>query len=294
MPAAPDRHTDERHVHLDHVYVATTSSHRPATEPEHHVRWFTSVGITGTPAISEDSRLLAARLLTLAAPQPGPRFKWLRHQGNDRVTGWPKAAGSPSPPPRAGNDSPQKPRLIVIRGNSASGKSAVAAAIRQERGQHDLSIVSQDLLRRVVLREHDAPGGANIALIDMTARFAIASGFHVIVEGILRTDHYGDMLTKLIRDHAGNAYAYFLDVPFAETLRRHTTKAEASEYGEKEMRAWYRGLDLLPGGIEQVIPEKTSLEETVRKVMADTGLHSGTDAQEAPPTPTDPGRALPS
>lgn len=38
------------------------------------------------------------------------------------------------------------------------------------------------------------------------------------------------------------------------------------------MRQWYRGLDLLPGGTEQVIPAESSLEDTVSKVMADAGL----------------------
>jgi hypothetical protein len=38
------------------------------------------------------------------------------------------------------------------------------------------------------------------------------------------------------------------------------------------MRAWYRGLDLLPGGIEQVIPAESALEETVIRVMTDSGV----------------------
>ena len=178
-------------------------------------------------------------------------------------------------------DPADTPRLIVIRGNSASGKSAVAAAIRERHVRRDLSIVSQDLLRRVVLRERDVPGGANIALIDMTARYAVSSGFHVIVEGILRADHYGDMLTKLISDHAGQAHAYYLHVPFDESLRRHLTKPQASEYGEAEMRAWYRGFDLLPGGIEQVIAAKSTLEQTVTQIMTDTrlGQYAAQDSQ---------------
>lgn len=80
------------------------------------------------------------------------------------------------------------------------------------------------------------------------------------------------MLTALISDHAGRAFAYFLDVPFPETLRRHATKTGTLKYGEAEMRQWYRGLDLLPGGIEHVIPAESSLEETVSKIMADAGL----------------------
>jgi D-alanyl-D-alanine dipeptidase len=38
------------------------------------------------------------------------------------------------------------------------------------------------------------------------------------------------------------------------------------------MSAWYRELDLLPGGIEHVIPADMSLGDTVHRVMADTGL----------------------
>ena len=118
------------------------------------------------------------------------------------------------------------------------------------------------------------PGGANIGLIDLTARFALDHGFHVIVEGILYADHYGQMLTALIADHAGLARPYYLDVPWAETLRRHATKAQAAEYGESEMRAWFRERDLLPGGVEQIIPASSSLDETALRILADTGLGS--------------------
>jgi adenylylsulfate kinase-like enzyme len=169
----------------------------------------------------------------------------------------------------AGREKPT--RLIVIRGNSASGKSAVAAEVRRRHGR-GLAIVGQDNLRRQVLRERDVPGGANIGLIDLTARFALDRGFHVIVEGILYADHYGRMLTALIVDHAEQARAYYLDIPWAETLRRHATKPEAAGYGEREMRGWYRERDLLPGGLERVIPAASSLDETVRRIMGESGL----------------------
>lgn len=176
------------------------------------------------------------------------------------------------PRAEATGDGSPGPRLILIRGNSASGKSAVAMAIRDRRGQRDLAIVSQDNLRRVVLRELDVPGGANIGLIDLTARYAIRAGFHVIVEGILYTAHYGDMLTRLLADHPGRCRAYYLDVPFGETLRRHAGKPQAGEYGEAEMRRWYRERDLLPGGSEQVIPASSTLDDTVSRILADAGL----------------------
>ena len=273
VPASADRHTSEHHVHVDHVYVATAASPHPVREPEHQVRWFSPAGIATAPAISGDTRILAARLLALAAPQPGPGFQWLPEPGHDTATGrQTSATAATGASPRPGRNSARSPRLIVIRGNSASGKSAVAAAIRQRYGKRGLAIVSQDNLRRIVLHERDVPGGANVGLIDLTARHALSAGFHVIVEGILRADHYGEMLTTLISDHAGSAFAYFLDVPFGETLRRHATKPQAAEYGEAEMRSWYRGLDLLPGGIEQLIPADSALESTATRLIADAGL----------------------
>lgn len=41
------------------------------------------------------------------------------------------------------------------------------------------------------------------------------------------------------------------------------------------MRGWYRGLDLLPGGTERIIPAGYALEDTVIKVMTDAALDSG-------------------
>jgi hypothetical protein len=171
-------------------------------------------------------------------------------------------------------------RLIILRGNSASGKSSVAREIRRRHGRWDLAIVGQDNLRREVLREHDVPGGANIGLIDLVARYALSCGFNAIVEGIFRTDRYAEMLMALINDHRGQTCCYYFDVSFDETLRRHATKPQAGEYGAAEMAAWYRELDLLPGGIEQIIPAQMSQDEIVRRIMADAGL-AAEMAQEA-------------
>lgn len=162
-------------------------------------------------------------------------------------------------------------RLVVLRGNSASGKSSVAAMIRQRFGR-GLALVGQDNLRRVVLRERDRPGAANIGLIDTVARYSLDAGYHVVVEGILYADHYGPMLTRLRADHRGPTHGYYLDVPFHETLLRHATKPQAGEYGERELRDWYREFDVLPDGTETVIGAESALDVTVDRIMLDTGL----------------------
>ncbi len=166
--------------------------------------------------------------------------------------------------------------LVVVRGNSASGKSTVAAELRNRFGP-GLALVEQDQLRRVVLRERDRPGGANIGLIDTVARYA---GYHV-VEGILYTSHYGAMLRRLAQDHRGRSHHYYLDIPFAETLRRHAGKPQRDEYGEARMRTWYRTRDLLPGGVETVIGAGSTLAATVDLIMRDTGLADPPAAEES-------------
>ncbi|MFE9451880.1 AAA family ATPase [Streptomyces sp. NPDC006739] len=162
-------------------------------------------------------------------------------------------------------------RLVVLRGNSASGKSSVAAGLRERFGR-GLALVSQDNLRRIVLREHDRPRAANIGLIDLTARYALNAGYHVVVEGILHADHYGDMLTRLRVDHRGPTHGYYLDVPFGETLARHATKPIGDDVNEAQLRDWYGPRDLLPGGIETVIGAQSALHETIDRIMLDTGL----------------------
>lgn len=165
----------------------------------------------------------------------------------------------------------EETRLVVVRGNSASGKSSVAAGLRERFGR-GLAVVGQDNLRRIVLRERDRPGAANIGLIDLTARYALDAGFHVVVEGILYADRYGDMLAGLRADHRGPTHCYYLDVPFGETLARHATKPIADDVNETQLRGWYRERDLLPGGIETVIGADSALHETVGLIMLDTGL----------------------
>ncbi|MFF3330518.1 AAA family ATPase [Streptomyces sp. NPDC002888] len=172
---------------------------------------------------------------------------------------------------------PSPTRLVVLRGNSASGKSSVAAGLRERYGR-GIALVSQDVLRREVLRERDMPGGVNIGLIDLTVRHALDHGFHTVLEGILYVAHYGDMLTRLVADYSGRSHCFYLDVPFEETLARHATKPIADEVGAAELRSWYRPLDLLPGGVETVVPADSSLAATIDQVMRVSGLGAPAEA----------------
>jgi len=63
------------------------------------------------------------------------------------------------------------PTLVVIRGNSGSGKTTAARETRRRFGR-GAALVEQDYFRRVVLREHGGIGTDAVAptFIDMCVR----------------------------------------------------------------------------------------------------------------------------
>lgn len=145
-------------------------------------------------------------------------------------------------------------RLVVLRGPSGSGKSSAARALRAQLGR-GLALVEQDYLRRLVLKERDVPGGANIELISDTTRFALNRGWDVVLDGIMHAEHYSTMLNQLRIDHAGHTAFYYFDVSWEETLRRHHTRPQAQEFDAEEMREWYQPRDLLGLAEETIVPE---------------------------------------
>lgn len=132
--------------------------------------------------------------------------------------------------------------------------------------------VSQDLIRRVILREKDRPGGMNIGLIDQMTRYSLDHGYHVILDGIFYADRYEPMLAAISRDHWGLSRFYYLDISIQESLRRHATRPQAAEFGPDDMCEWYRPRDLLTSIREHVIPETSVLQETTAVILADTQL----------------------
>lgn len=153
-----------------------------------------------------------------------------------------------------------------MRGNSGSGKSSTALALRHAAGR-GVALVAQDLIRRDLLRERDRPGGLNIDLIALNVRFCLEHDYDVILEGILDASRYGGMIRTLMNEHRGPSFVYYYDIPFEETLRRHASKANSHEYGRKEMGEWFVEHDLLGVRGEQIIGPDQTQEETVVHIL---------------------------
>ena len=158
----------------------------------------------------------------------------------------------------------------MLRGNSGSGKSTLARALRAARPR-GVAIVGQDQVRRELLHVHDEVDNTAVDLIDLTARFVLDRGLHAVLEGVFYSGIYGPMLSRLVADHRGISRCYRFDVPFAETLRRHATKPCAAEFGEPEMRRWWRDADPIDSLDEHSFGAELGVDEAVRQIVLDCG-----------------------
>lgn len=95
-------------------------------------------------------------------------------------------------------------KLIILRGNSGSGKTTVAKEL-QKKYVRNTMIISQDMVR-------------------------------------------------------------YFDLPFEETLRRHQARPKSNEFGEEEMRGWWREKDYIGFIKENVITAEETLDEIVERV----------------------------
>lgn len=167
--------------------------------------------------------------------------------------------------------------LIILRGNSGCGKTSTARLLQRRLG-YGTMLVSQDMVRREILRVKDSESNPAIQLIYDLCMYGNNVGYTVILEGILSNKKYGAMLQRLLNDFQGEKLIYYFDISFEETVRRHATKPNAHEFGESEMRQWWKDQDVLGVPGEQRIGEKLAQAEIVdmiyRNVLA---LSEGTN-----------------
>jgi predicted kinase len=162
-------------------------------------------------------------------------------------------------------------KLIVLRGPSGSGKSTTAKALRLAQTEK-MALIEQDHFRRIVLKEKDIQNGLNADLIKRTVVFALEHSYHVILEGIFDAERYSNMFQELLDMHSTNNYFFYFDISFEETLRRHQSKPNKHEFGEKEMRDWYKEKDLLQFVQETLVPETSSSEQTINTLISTCNL----------------------
>ena len=90
----------------------------------------------------------------------------------------------------------------------------------------------------------------------------------VILEGIMYADWYRPLFELARRIYGKEIYAYYFDLPFEETLRRHQTKPNCREFGEEAMRRWWREKDFSDVLNEKSITYEKDLESIVAEIYS--------------------------
>ena len=160
--------------------------------------------------------------------------------------------------------------LIVLRGNSGSGKTTVAEALQLRLGW-PTAVLGQDHFRRVVYAEREGrtrpTGMAHAALLEAAAAHCLAQGQHLVLEGIFNAQRYGAVLER-IAAFAEDARFFAFDLPFEETVRRHAGRPQASAFAPDEMRGWYHGWNPLPFVEEHRIGADETVPAIVGRILA--------------------------
>lgn len=147
-------------------------------------------------------------------------------------------------------------KLILLRGNSGSGKTTVARALQRRFGRNTM-LISQDMIRREILWAEDGPDTQALPLLRELLLYGKQHSEFVVLEGILRADWYRPLFEDAVQAFEGQIFAYYFDLPFAETVRRHQTRPQKEEFGEQELRLWWNEQDWIG-----FIPE-TRLDQTL-------------------------------
>ncbi len=151
------------------------------------------------------------------------------------------------------------PKLIILRGNSGSGKTTVSKILQEKFGRNTM-LISHDMVRREILHAKDAEA---LPLIMQLLKYGRQNSDITILEGILPTEVYMPLFEMAVLEYGKDIFAFYYDLPFEETLRRHETKPNKAEFDEQDMRRWWKENDLIPVIPEKILTQNLSVSDAV-------------------------------
>lgn len=159
------------------------------------------------------------------------------------------------------------PKLIIIRGNSGSGKTTLSKEIHHRLPSNTL-LIPQDTVRRGMLNVKDGEQTLALPLLENLLEYGYHHCSYTILEGILNAKWYADLFKKAQELFGSQIYAYYFDIPFEETMKRHQTRHEYS-FGEEKMRSWWNEKDYIGFISECAFTSQMNLADEISIVMND-------------------------
>ena len=162
-----------------------------------------------------------------------------------------------------------KPKLIILRGNSGSGKTAASKLLQERFGSNTMRI-SHDMVRMEILHTKGGEGVAkSLPLMIQLLQYGRRHSEVTVLEGILPVPEYGPLFDVAVEEYGQEIFAYYYDLSFEETLRRHATKPNRKEFSEADMRRWWQEKNYLSQVKETVLDEGVSLEDAVERIYGE-------------------------
>lgn len=127
-------------------------------------------------------------------------------------------------------------------------------------------LISQDVIRRDVLKVKDGENSLAIPLMKELLIYGSRHSSIVILEGIMYADWYKPLFELAVQLYGTEIYAYYFDISFEETLRRHQAKPGCHAFGEKEMRKWWREKDFSNVLDEVSVTDGENMESIVANI----------------------------
>lgn len=159
------------------------------------------------------------------------------------------------------------PKLIILRGNSGSGKTTAASMLQEKLGPNTMRI-SHDMVRMEILHVWSREGlERSLPLMIELLKYGRRNSDFTVMEGILPYSDYKPLFEAAVGEYGHeDIFAYYYDISFEETLRRHQTKPNRYDFGEEDMRRWWQEKDYLGNIEETILGEDISLEGAVEKI----------------------------
>lgn len=160
-------------------------------------------------------------------------------------------------------------KLIILRGNSGSGKTTVAKKLQEKFGSNTM-LISHDIVRKQILHVWSSEGvEKSQPLMIELLKYGKRNSEITIMEGILPSKDYAQLFEVAVKEYGSNIYSYYWDIPFEETIRRHGTKPNRKDFGEDDMRRWWKEKDYLDIIPQTMIDMDLSVEDAVELIYSD-------------------------